>query len=96
MNPPEFDQFAANYSQLHRPYIAITGEAPEYFVACKMRDFTQITRVNFSRHRISNSCAEGFNSAIQLIKANARSLTNFTNYRTRILFHCGKREMGPG
>jgi len=51
--------------------------------------------LNFSQHRISNACssnacAEGFNSAIQLIKANARGLRNFTNYRARILFHCGK------
>ena len=46
--------------------------------------------LNFSQHRISNACAEGFNSAIQLIKANARGFRNFTNYRARILFHCGK------
>jgi len=31
-----------------------------------------------------------FNSAIQLIKANARGFRNFVNYRARILFHCGK------
>ena len=37
--------------------------------------------LNYSRHRISNACAEGFNSAIQLIKANARGFRNFTNYR---------------
>ena len=47
-------------------------------------------QVNFSQHKISNACAEGFNSAIQLIKANARGFRNFTNYRARILFHCGK------
>jgi transposase len=46
--------------------------------------------LNYSQHRISNACAEGFNSAIQLLKANARGLRNFTNYRARILFHCGK------
>ena len=46
--------------------------------------------LTFSQHRISNACAEGFNSAIQLIKANARGFRNFTNYRARILFHCGK------
>jgi transposase len=49
--------------------------------------------LNYSRHRISNACAEGFNSAIQLIKANARGFRNFTNYRARILFHCGKLDM---
>jgi transposase len=46
--------------------------------------------LNFSQHKISNACAEGFNSAIQLIKANARGFRNFINYRARILFHCGK------
>jgi transposase len=46
--------------------------------------------LNYSQHGISNACAEGFNSAIQLIKANARGFRNFTNYRARILFHCGK------
>ena len=50
--------------------------------------------LNFSQHRISNACAEGFNSAIQLIKASARGFRNFTNYRARILFHCGKLELG--
>ncbi|NJM43546.1 MAG: ISL3 family transposase [Brachymonas sp.] len=47
----------------------------------------------YSQHRISNACAEGFNSAIQLIKANARGFRSFTNYRARILFHCGKLDM---
>jgi transposase len=46
--------------------------------------------LNYSRHRISNACAEGFNSAIQLIKATARGFRNFDNYRARILFCCGK------
>ena len=49
--------------------------------------------LSYSQHRINNACAEGFNSAIQLIKANARGLRNFTNYRARILFHCGKLNM---
>jgi transposase len=52
--------------------------------------------LNFSQHRISNACTEGFNSAIQLIKANARGFRNFTNYRARILFHCGKLNLAMG
>jgi transposase len=52
--------------------------------------------LNYSRHHISNACAEGFNSAIQLIKSNARGMRNFGNYRARILFHCGKLEMSFG
>jgi transposase len=50
--------------------------------------------LNFSQHKITNANAEGFNSAIQLIKANARGFRNFTNYRARILFHCGKLDLG--
>ena len=52
--------------------------------------------LNYGEHRINNACAEGFNSAIQLIKANARGFRNFTNYRARILFHCGKLDMSLG
>jgi transposase len=46
--------------------------------------------LNYSQHGISNACGEGFNSAIQLIKANAHGFHNFVNYRARSLFHCGK------
>ena len=52
--------------------------------------------LNYSRYRITNASAEGFNSAIQLIKANARGFRNFTNYRARILFQCGKLDMRLG
>jgi transposase len=46
--------------------------------------------LSYSQHGISNACAEDFNSAIQLIKPNARGFRNFTNYRPRILFHWGE------
>ena len=49
--------------------------------------------LNYSKHKISNATAEGFNSTIQLIKANARGFKNFSNYRARILFRCGKLDM---
>ena len=52
--------------------------------------------LNFSQHKITNACAEGFNSAIQLIKPNARGFRSFTNYRARILFHCGKLNLAIG
>ena len=52
--------------------------------------------LNYSKHGINNASAEGFNSAIQLIKANARGFRNFINYRARILFHCGKLDMSLG
>lgn len=47
------------------------------------------------RHRISNGPAEGFNSRIQSIKSAARGFRNFHNYRTRILFFCGKLQLLP-
>jgi transposase len=47
------------------------------------------------RHRISNGPAEGFNSRIQSIKSAARGFRNFQNYRTRILFFCGKLQLLP-
>lgn len=45
------------------------------------------------RHRISNGPAEGFNSRIQSLKSAARGFRNFDNYRTRILFFCGKLQL---
>lgn len=47
------------------------------------------------RHHISNGPSEGFNSRIQSIKSAARGFRNFDNYRTRILFFCGKLELLP-
>lgn len=47
------------------------------------------------RHRISNGPAEGFNSRIQSIKSAARGFRSFQNYRTRILFFCGKLSLLP-
>ena len=46
-------------------------------------------------HRITNATSEGFNSRIQSIKSAARGLRNFENYRTRILFFCGRLELIP-
>jgi len=51
--------------------------------------------LNFIAHRITNAAAEGFNSVIQTIKANARGFRSFANYRTRILFFCGKLDIMP-
>lgn len=51
--------------------------------------------VSYFRHRITNATAEGLNSKIQALKANARGFHNFFNYRTRILFFCGKLALSP-
>jgi transposase len=44
---------------------------------------------------ITNAFSEGINSMIQAIKANARGFRNFENYRTNILFFCGKLRLAP-
>lgn len=42
---------------------------------------------------IDNALAEGFNSTIQSIKASSRGFRSFENFRTVILFFCGKLDM---
>ena len=44
---------------------------------------------------IDNALTEGFNSTIQSIKASARGFRNFENFRTVILFFCGKLDLRP-
>jgi len=51
--------------------------------------------ITYLRHPISNGVTEGLNSKIQAIKANARGFRSFFNYRTRILFFCGKLDLYP-
>ena len=50
--------------------------------------------VSYFRHRVTNATAEGLNSKIQSLKSAARGFRNFFNYRTRILFFCGKLDLG--
>ena len=51
--------------------------------------------LSFFRHRITNATSEGYNSKIQSIKSAARGFRTFSNYRTRILFYCGKLNLKP-
>lgn len=44
---------------------------------------------------ITNAVSEGINSKIQSLKTAARGFRNFQNYRTRILFFCGKLALSP-
>jgi transposase len=66
-----------------------------------MKDVTKMLRrhregvLNYTKHRVTNAAAEGFNSIIQTIKANARGFRNFENFRIRILFYCGKLDLMP-
>ena len=45
--------------------------------------------------RINNALTEGFNTTIQALKATAKGYRNFENFRTAILFYCGKLDMRP-
>lgn len=49
----------------------------------------------YFRQPVTNAVTEGFNSRIQSIKSNARGFHAFDNYRTRILFYCGKLDLLP-
>jgi transposase len=51
--------------------------------------------ITYLRHPITNAVTEGLNSKIQSIKASARGFRSFLNYRTRILFFCGKLNLHP-
>jgi len=51
--------------------------------------------LSYFRHPITNAVSEGFNSRIQAIKSAARGFRSFDNYRTRILFYCGKLDLTP-
>jgi transposase len=49
--------------------------------------------LTYFKHRITNAVSEGLNSKIQTLKSAARGFRGFQNYRTRILFFCGKLDM---
>lgn len=51
--------------------------------------------LNYFAFPITNAVTEGLNSKIQQLKANARGFRSFRNYRTRILFFCGKLDLMP-
>ena len=58
-----------------------------------MKHFENI--ITHLKHPITNAVSEGLNSKIQTLKANARGFRNLVNYRTRILFYCGKLDLYP-
>ena len=51
--------------------------------------------VIYHHYRLTNATAEGLNSRIQAIKANARGFRSFQNFRIRILFFLGKLDLSP-
>ena len=87
------------------------GNARKYFhqwyawaSRCRLKPVIKVAKMirerlenvlTYFRHPITNATSEGFNSLIQTLKANARGFRNFENYRTRILFFCGKLKLAP-
>jgi len=51
--------------------------------------------LTYLHYPITNAKAEGLNSKIQSIKSAARGFRNFENYRTAILFYCGRLALHP-
>ena len=49
--------------------------------------------LTYFKHRISNAVAEGLNSKIQTVKANASGYRSFDGFRSSILFYCGGLDM---
>ena len=73
-------------------------------VRCRLRPVIKVAKMlkrhlpnllSYFRHRITNATSEGFNSVIQALKYAARGFRSFKNYRTRILFFCGKLDLRP-
>ena len=51
--------------------------------------------LTYRKHRITKAATEGLTAKVQARKAAARGFRNFANYRTRILFFCGKLSLYP-
>ena len=73
-------------------------------IRCRLHEIKKVARMlkshldgllNFVFFPITNAVAEGFNSKIQSLKADARGFRNFLNYRIRILFFCGRLNLLP-
>jgi transposase len=74
---------------------AVRCRLPPMIEKAKMLNRHLPQLLSYFRHRITNAASEGFNSRIQAIKSAARGFRNFENYRTRILFFCGKLKLMP-
>ena len=86
--------YAERYFEFWEKEEASSGVEKMKKVARMLRKHLNNILTNFDSY-ITNGFSEGINSKIQAIKANARSFRNFKNYRTRILFFCGKAVMTP-
>lgn len=74
---------------------AVRSRLPAIIDKAKMLKRHLPELLSYFRQRITNALTEGFNSKIQSIKSAARGFRAFENYRTRILFYCGKLQLAP-
>lgn len=84
---------ARNYFEKWLAWVEEHGQAPMKKVGQMIKNHLDEVLTYF-RHRITNAFSEGINSKIQSIKSMARGFRGFKNYRIRILFFCGKLDMG--
>ena len=74
---------------------AVRSRLPVFVNLAKSLEASLPELLNYFTHRISNAMSERFNSVIQQLKAAARGFRNFSGYRRRILFFCGKLDLKP-
>jgi len=80
------------------------GQWYAWGVRCRLRPIVRVAKMlkrhlpnllSYFLYRITNATSEGFNSVIQALKYAARGFRSFGNYRTRILFYCGRLDLRP-
>lgn len=86
--------FATSYFEFWLEEVKISGVSEMKKVARMLKKHLKNILTYFDCY-ITNAFSEGINSKIQALKANARGFRNFNNYRTRILFFCGKLALSP-
>jgi transposase len=74
---------------------AVRSQLPPIVAKAKMLKRHLPHLLSYFRQPITNAISEGFNSKIQSLKSAARGFRVFDNYRTRILFYCGKLQLAP-
>ena len=74
---------------------AVKTKLPNVIAVAKMLKRHLSNILTYFDCYITNAVSEGLNSNIQSIKANARGFRSFENYRTCIMFFCGKLELYP-
>lgn len=90
LTPPEFE------SQFKHWYWWATHSRLTHVVkAAKTLNSHREGIVNAVLYGITNALTEGLNSKIEAIKRNACGFRNKQNFRTAVLFHCGKLSMMP-